>query len=517
MSLSDSDSPLSSVPSSGDEGEDQSSPEIPVKKISKKKQQQQQKKQQQQQQQQQARKSSTPPPPRKPRRKEQPHVATLSDAPELAFIVMFRSRFADAFKGVPNLGCQDIERGVVDSTPSEQVEVLLCRLLGLVLNRKKPVERGHYQRPLEEAVHAHVTQWPRSWDGKSPFAGGRHFSALDAPQRLSVLKALINWALTSSEIIRALVAESYKSSRHEDDLNIPISVQPWGRDGDKRRYWLIEGREDTPFRLYRESNPALKTVSWINVAGTIDEVRAVAQELEDEDGSKHALALKEKILSAIPRFEEGEIRRKKREYRQSRKAFFKQPNGTSLYEGRTRGKRIKYTFSSDDEDTPASANNTKPGSETEDHQPRFTASGRQIRKPAMGAYGELKINGSNGTATGDATPHAGSEHSYGGDATQDWDHESASEDYSDEEDEWPLQEEEEEGAPKKSLRIILRVNKSRLPESTPPPAKSGADEEVKANGYAGGGAEEANGVHMQQRTEIDVLPDAPEVQVNGKG
>lgn len=83
----------------------------------------------------------------------------------------------------------------------------------------------------------------------------------------------------------------------------------------------------------------------------------------------------------------------------------------------------------------------------------------------MGVYGELKINGSNGTATGDATPYAGSERSYGGDATQDWDHESASEDYSDEEDEWPLQEEEEEGAPKKSLRIILRVNKSRLPES----------------------------------------------------
>lgn len=515
MSLSDSDSPLSSVPSSGDEEEDQSSPEILIKKIPKKK-------QQQKQQQQQTRKSSTPPPPRKPRRKEQPHVATLSDAPELAFIVMFRSRFADAFKGVPNLGCQDIERGVVDSTPSEQVEILLCRLLGLVLNRKKPVERGHYQRPLEEAVHAHVTQWPRSWDGKSPFAGGRHFSALDAPERLSVLKALINWALTSSETIRALVAESYKSSRHEDDLNIPISVQPWGRDGDKRRYWLIEGREDTPFRLYRESNPALKTVSWINVAGTIDEVRAVAQELEDEDGSKHALALKEKILSAVPRFEDGEIRRKKREYRQSRKAFFKQPNGTSLYEGRTRGKRIKYTFSSDDEDMP-SANNTKPGSETEDHQPRFTASGRQIRKPAMGAYGELKINGSNGTATGDATPHAGSERSYVGDATQEWDNESASGgEYEDDEDDWPLQEEEEEGAPKKSLRIILRVNKARLPESPPQPSKTGAGEAeaVKENGYigdAGNGAQEMNGVHAQQRTEIDVLPDAPEVQSNGKG
>lgn len=82
----------------------------------------------------------SPSPPPKRRRKEPPHVYTLADSPELAFIVMFRSRFSDAFKGVPNLGCQDIERGIVDSTPSEQVEQLLCRLVGLVLNRKKPVE-----------------------------------------------------------------------------------------------------------------------------------------------------------------------------------------------------------------------------------------------------------------------------------------------------------------------------------------------------------------------------------------
>lgn len=41
---------------------------------------------------------------------------------------------------LPNLGPQDIERGVVDSSPSPQVEGLLCALLGLVLNRKKPVE-----------------------------------------------------------------------------------------------------------------------------------------------------------------------------------------------------------------------------------------------------------------------------------------------------------------------------------------------------------------------------------------
>lgn len=82
----------------------------------------------------------SPSPVLKQRAASPPHVYMLADSPQLAFIVMFRARFADAFKGVPNLGCQDIERGIVDSTPSEQVELLLCRLISLVLNRKKPVE-----------------------------------------------------------------------------------------------------------------------------------------------------------------------------------------------------------------------------------------------------------------------------------------------------------------------------------------------------------------------------------------
>lgn len=54
---------------------------------------------------------------------------------------MFRSRFADAFpKSLPHYGPQDIENGVVQSLPDDQVERLLCALLGLVLNRKKDIE-----------------------------------------------------------------------------------------------------------------------------------------------------------------------------------------------------------------------------------------------------------------------------------------------------------------------------------------------------------------------------------------
>jgi hypothetical protein len=132
MNHSDSDSPLSSPPESEDEI---TIPVRPTTKLQKK-----------------AAASSKiklktlpAPPPRSPSpppktRKEEPHAYTFADSPELAFIVMFRSRFTDAFKGVPNIGCQDIERGVLETPPSEPVELLLCRLVSLVLNRKKPVE-----------------------------------------------------------------------------------------------------------------------------------------------------------------------------------------------------------------------------------------------------------------------------------------------------------------------------------------------------------------------------------------
>ena len=54
---------------------------------------------------------------------------------------MFRARFTEAFsKSLCHYGPQDIERGVIDALPSEQVENLLCALLSLVLNRKKHVE-----------------------------------------------------------------------------------------------------------------------------------------------------------------------------------------------------------------------------------------------------------------------------------------------------------------------------------------------------------------------------------------
>jgi hypothetical protein len=57
------------------------------------------------------------------------------------FIVMFRSRFTEAFpKSLPNFGPQELERDVVDGVPGEGVEHLLCAILGLLLNRKQDVK-----------------------------------------------------------------------------------------------------------------------------------------------------------------------------------------------------------------------------------------------------------------------------------------------------------------------------------------------------------------------------------------
>ncbi|KAL5043966.1 hypothetical protein BDW71DRAFT_199371 [Aspergillus fruticulosus] len=379
MSLSDSDlSSLSSAPPSDDESTPMALDEpVGITKYFQKKQ-----------------KSETPPPKRAP---SPPHEYVLADNPDIAFIVMFRARFHEVFpRSTPHFGPQDIERGVVESPPGDHIERLLCALLGLVLNRKKDVERSHYTRPLEEAVQTHASQWPKAWEGKNPLHGGRNFASMSPEER-----SLILWSLSSSDAVQAKIKESYKQARHEDDLNQPLSVQPWGRDSLKRRYWLIEGLDDTHFRLYRESNPALKNVTWWSVAGTIPELQSVAEKLEEEKGT-NSKKLSERIKNSIPRFEGSEEKRKRRDYRIARKAAFSRPEpGFSLYEGRTRGKKLKYTYS-DDEDIfsdgllpprRSGRNTSGPSTPAEPTGPRFTASGRQVRSRAGGLYGESLLAG----------------------------------------------------------------------------------------------------------------------------
>lgn len=114
------------------------------------------------------------------------------------------------------------------------------------------------------------------------------------------------WSLSSSEEISNKIKDSYKQTRHAEDENQPLSVQPWGRDCDKRRYFLIEGQDDTYFRVYRENHRYTRNAQWYNMAGNIDEIRVLAEKLEKEDGSQAARTLSVRMTQAITRFEAGE-------------------------------------------------------------------------------------------------------------------------------------------------------------------------------------------------------------------
>jgi hypothetical protein len=112
--------------------------------------------------------------------------------------------------------------------------------------------------------------------------------------------------MASSDAVKGLINQAYKQNRQEDDLNQPRSVQPWGSDGDKRRYFLVEGQDDTHFRIYRESNPAGINRTWISVASSIEELKVLAEKLEIKDGGPKAKKLAQKMQQVIPRFEAGE-------------------------------------------------------------------------------------------------------------------------------------------------------------------------------------------------------------------
>ncbi|OBR13632.1 hypothetical protein CH63R_02358 [Colletotrichum higginsianum IMI 349063] len=347
--------------------------------------------------------SKEPSPPPRKRSPSPPHENAFEDNPDIAFLVMFRSRFNDAFpKSLVNFGPQELELDIVDNPPGERVEAFLCALLFLLLNRKQDVKAGQYSKALDDALSAHKSQWPRSWGGVSPLSGSNTFHSIAPTQRLSLLRALALWSLSASETVKAIINKSYKGNRHEDDLNQPLSVQPWGSDSDKRRYYLIEGLDDTAFRVYRESNPAGFNRTWWSVAGSIDEIKALADKLMTKDGGPNSRKLAEKMLTAIPRFEATEEKRRRREYRQAQKARFKRPEpGFSVYEGRTRGKRIKYTYSDDDDFTDSStrrsARNTGTSTPAEPTGPVTTASGRQIRAPPR-----LNASSAAGSVNGDS-------------------------------------------------------------------------------------------------------------------
>lgn len=111
--------------------------------------------------------------------------------------------------------------------------------------------------------------------------------------------------MSSSQLVKDMINASYKQNRHEDDLNQPLSVQPWGQDSYRKKYYLIEGQDDTHFRIYKEGG-GIKERTWWSVAGNIEELNVLADKLATEDGGQKARVLAMKMRNAVPRFEATE-------------------------------------------------------------------------------------------------------------------------------------------------------------------------------------------------------------------
>ncbi|KAK9325056.1 hypothetical protein V1517DRAFT_254718 [Lipomyces orientalis] len=341
---------------------------------------------------------------RPPRKKFIVEPRAPNNAPEISVLVMFRVKFSELYHGVSDLGPQDFEESIVAEKPSYDVDAFMCRTLSLVLNRKKYIEPGHSSRAIEEAISSHGSAYWGPQNHTGPFVRGYTFVALDWEGRLEFLLALVHWSLISSDAVRKILSKGYSGNRSEDDRNCDLAVPPIGMDSERRRYYLVEGLNDTRFRLFRETNPRKRYVNWTPVASTHDELHEFIEDLKRSDTSRHAKALIENLKAQLPRLEAGEQKRKRQIYRIQRKQIQDETTAVAaeyggMYRGRTRGKRVNYNAAEGDQELDeyleddgqgrrqgrSSTRRSSPGTDSS-AVVYTTASGRASRRPVIGAF-----------------------------------------------------------------------------------------------------------------------------------
>jgi hypothetical protein len=211
---------------------------------------------------------------------------------------------------------------------------------------------------------------------------------------LHLLRALVHWALLSSDSVRQTIDDGYKLGpnsrieREELDVTTGLGVLPLANiKGDN--YYLVEGR-DTRFRIYHETNPRHKIINISSVAEDKPSLLALAERLGA--GSKQEQELAGTIRdTVIARIEAAEQRRVKAEQAALRLAMWKA--SAPVYNTRTRGKKVDYTefekSGDEDEDDEGGSGSGAGGRRSERNRGEreaveYTASGRMIKRPRTG-------------------------------------------------------------------------------------------------------------------------------------
>ncbi|KAL1413154.1 hypothetical protein Q8F55_000903 [Vanrija albida] len=99
--------------------------------------------------------------------------------------------------------------------------------------------------------------------------GGGLFE-LDWHERARLLRQLVDWQLTHSDAIRAIIKEHEPTSKRSGELDAAIKTEPIGLDRGKSRIWSL----DSSVRLYKSGNPFKRPCPFVAITTTRAELQA---------------------------------------------------------------------------------------------------------------------------------------------------------------------------------------------------------------------------------------------------
>ncbi|KAF9946069.1 hypothetical protein BGZ70_003425 [Mortierella alpina] len=236
---------------------------------------------------------------------------------------------------------QDLEAGLEAASSNACIEEIHANLLSNMLNRKKAVDAQTWQKVLMETLDAKQKTGELEYD-VNPLRFYNDYYSIPSPDRIQLLRALVDWVLQEGTVIRQGIEQDNKH----------YAVEPFGTDQSRRVYWYFgEGT----LRVYRETKSAKKKNNdWETVASTIEELKVLADSFKGTS-YKAEKALRERISTDIiepmeEKILQNKLKQERLEKRMHRLAELHQIAATRTTRTRS-SNRInapKYTF--DDEE-----------------------------------------------------------------------------------------------------------------------------------------------------------------------
>ncbi|KAI8357501.1 hypothetical protein B0O80DRAFT_289988 [Mortierella sp. GBAus27b] len=262
---------------------------------------------------------------------------------EIAFVYGFLLKFRPLLRQnspLQEISMESLEEGLLSRTPNACIEEVHTNLLSNLVNRKKGVDGGAWQRVFMDTLDAKHKSNDLEYD-YNPLRYYRDYYRIPPEDRVHLLKALVHWVLQEGPVIRNGIEED----------NEYYVIEPFGADQAKRVYWYFGGT----FRIFRETkNPKKKSTGWETVAVNLDEIKVLADSFEGTSSKPEKalqIRLREEIIQpAEERIIQNQLKQERLEKRMHKLAQLHELAATRTT--RTRSCRVnqpKYTFD-DDED-----------------------------------------------------------------------------------------------------------------------------------------------------------------------